>query len=99
MLGIKLAMSTAYHPQTDGETEWVNQEVEIYLRMFCSNNPETWKKLLPTAEFTHNQRTHSVQKNSPFFLMLGCEPKAIPLPYLKSNIPAAKKRIVLLQKA
>ena len=99
MLGIKLAMSTAYHPQTDGETEWVNQEVEVYLQMFCSNNPETWKKLLSIAEFSHNQRTHLVQKNLPFFLMLGCEPKVIPLPYLKLNIPAAEKRIVLLQKA
>jgi hypothetical protein len=46
LLGIKLAMSTAYHPQTDGETERVNQELEVYLRIFCSNNPETWKSFL-----------------------------------------------------
>ena len=38
ILGIKLAMSTAYHPQTDGETKQVNQEVKVYLHMFCSNN-------------------------------------------------------------
>ena len=90
MLGIKLAMSTAYHPQTDGETERVNQEVEVYLWIFCSNNQENWKHLL-TAEFTHNQRTHSVQKTSPFYLMMGYEPKVIPLPYLKMNIPAIEK--------
>jgi hypothetical protein len=66
--------------------------------MFCSNNPEDWKRLLPTAEFMHNQRTHSVQKNSLFYLMLGYEPKAIPLPYMKTNIPELEKRIVLLQK-
>jgi hypothetical protein len=97
LLGIKLAMSTAYHPQTDGETECVNQEVEIYLRMFCSNQPETWKKLLPTAEFSHNQRTHSSVKHSPFYLMMGYEPIAIPAAYPKTNVPGAKRRIVMLQ--
>ena len=40
LLGIKTMRSTAYHPQTDGETEQVNQELEIYFRIFCSNNPE-----------------------------------------------------------
>jgi hypothetical protein len=99
LLGIKLAMSTAYHPQTNGETECVNQEVEIYLRMFCSNQPETWKKLLPTAEFSHNQRTHSSVKHSPFYLMMGYEPLAIPAAYPKTNIPGAERRIVMLQRA
>jgi len=40
LLGIRMLRSTAYHPQTDGETERVNQELEIYFRIFCSNNPE-----------------------------------------------------------
>jgi hypothetical protein len=43
LLGVKLTMSTTYHPQTDGETERVNQELEIYLQTFCSNKSETWK--------------------------------------------------------
>jgi hypothetical protein len=43
LLGVKLAMSTTYHPQTDGKTERVNQELEIYLRTFCLNETETWK--------------------------------------------------------
>jgi transposase InsO family protein len=59
LLGIKLVMSTAYHPQTDGETEQLNQELEIYIRLFCQKNPPTWKDLMPTAEFAHNQKTHS----------------------------------------
>ncbi len=42
LLGIKLALSTVYHPQTDGETKCVNQEMEIYLQIFCENHPETW---------------------------------------------------------
>src|SRR5262249_49911739 len=42
LLGIQLPLSTAYHPQTDGETERINQELEIYFRMFCQNNPANW---------------------------------------------------------
>ena len=84
-------MSTAYHPQTDGETKRVNQELEIYLRIFCSNNPETWKLYLPTAEFAHNQKHHSAIKNTPFFLMMGYHPRALPLTYLKSNVPTAEQ--------
>lgn len=59
LLGITLNMSTAYHPQTDGQTERVNQELEVYLRIFCANNPSKWKDLLYLAEFTHNNRHHS----------------------------------------
>jgi len=97
LLGIKLAMSTAYHPQTDGQTKHINQEVEIYLRMFCSNNPDTWRMLLPTTGFTINQRTHSMQKVSPFYLMMGYEPKGIPTPFPSTNMPTAQEQIQILQ--
>ena len=99
LLGIKLIMSTAYHPQTDGETERVNQELEIYFRIFCSNNPETWVNLNPIAEFCHNQRVHSTTKQSPFFLMLGYAPRDIPLAFPQSNVPAADRRLKELQEA
>jgi len=99
LLRIRLAMSMAYHPQTNGQTEHVNQEVEIYLRMFCSNNPNTWRMLLPTAEFTINQRTHSTQKASPFYLMMGYEPKVIPTPFPTTNVPTAQEQITILQRA
>ena len=96
LLGIKLIMSTAYHPQTDGETERVNQELEIYFRIFCSNNPETWVNLNPIAEFCHNQRVHSTTKQSPFFLMLGYAPRDIPLAFSQSKVPAAEQRLKVL---
>src|ERR1700733_10944773 len=99
LLGVKLAMSTAYHPQTDGETECMNQELETYLRIYCLNHPESWKQLLPTAEFAHNHRTHSTQKQSPFYLMMGYKPLALPVTYPKSDVPAAEKRIAALQRA
>ena len=90
-------MSTAYHPQTDGQTKCINQEVEIYLRIFCSNNSDTWRMLLPTAKFAINQRTHSTQKVSPFYPMMGYKPKAIPTPFPISNMPTAQEQIQILQ--
>jgi hypothetical protein len=57
-------MSTAYHPQTDGETERVNQELETYLRIFCANEPRSWSTYLPMAEFAHNNRAHETSKMS-----------------------------------
>ena len=92
-------MSTAYHPQTDGKTKQMNQELETYLCIYCSDHPESWKHLLPTAEFTHNHRTHSTQKQSPFYLMMGYEPITLPIAYPKSNFPAAEQRIAALQRA
>ena len=54
LLGIKLSLSTAYHPQTDGTTERVNQEIEAYLAIYCASHPEEWLTALHTLEFTHN---------------------------------------------
>jgi hypothetical protein len=56
LLGIKSALSTAYHPQTDGTTERVNQEIEAYLSIYCTSHPEDWPQALHTLEFTHNNR-------------------------------------------
>jgi Integrase core domain len=54
LLGIKSNLTTAYHPQTDGATERVNQEIEAYLSIYCSVHPMEWKNSLSTLEFTHN---------------------------------------------
>ena len=88
-------MSTAYHPQTDGASERMNQEIEAYLRIYCTNNPDSWRRHLPTLEFAHNQREHSVTKRSPFYLMTGVEPKTFPLAYE----PAAEDQLLSLRKA
>ena len=54
ILGYELALSSTYHPQTDGKTERVNQEIETYLRIFCNNSPSDWADHIPMAEFVHN---------------------------------------------
>ena len=54
LLGIKSALSTAYHPQTDSTMERTNQEIEAYLSIYCASHPEDWTQALHTLEFTHN---------------------------------------------
>jgi len=51
-------MSTTYHPQTDGQTERVNQALEQYLRCYVDYNLSNWLDLLPSAEFTYNNQAH-----------------------------------------
>jgi hypothetical protein len=75
LLGIKIAASTAYHPQTDGQTERVNQELEQYLRLFVSERQDNWDELLPFAEFQYNNHIHSSTRQTPFMLDTGRDPR------------------------
>src|SRR6516164_1147768 len=68
MLDIIISSSTAYHPQTDGQTERVNQELEQYLRVFISERQDDWAELLPMAEFQHNNHIHSATQTTLFLL-------------------------------
>jgi transposase InsO family protein len=53
-LGTCRKMSTAYHPQTDGQTERQNQILEQYLRTFCNQEQDDWASLLPLAQYAYN---------------------------------------------
>ena len=75
LLGIKLSASTAYHPQTDGQTERVNQELEQYLRLFINERQDDWDDLLPEAEFQYNNHVHSATQQTPFMLDTGRHPR------------------------
>jgi len=66
ILGIKSKLLTAFHLQTDGQTEKVNQELKQYLRMFIDHRQEQWPELLGTAEFAYNNKAHSSTRMSPF---------------------------------
>ena len=59
MLGIKSKLSTAFYPQTDRQTERINQELKQYLRMFINYRQEQWPEWLGTAEFAYNNKIHS----------------------------------------
>jgi hypothetical protein len=75
VLGIKLAATTAYHPQGDGQTERVNQELEQYLRLFVNQRQDDWADLLPLAEFQYNNHIHSSTQHQPFLLETGRLPR------------------------
>src|SRR5258705_5543108 len=66
LLGVKLTPSTSYHPQTDGQTERVNQEIEAYLRGFMSHQQDDWADWLPLAEFAYNNKVHTATHRTPF---------------------------------
>ena len=74
MLGMKQNLSTAFHPQTDGQTEQMNQPIEEYLRIFINHRQDDWSSWLALAEFTYNNRVHSATKQTPFFLNYGQHP-------------------------
>lgn len=99
LLKITLSLSTAYHPQSDGQTERANQELEVYLRIFCTGRPDTWARHLIDAEVAHNQRAHAARNASPFYLMMGYNPSLIPIAYPKTNVPLVQERLFDLQKA
>ncbi|KAL5512841.1 hypothetical protein ACEPAH_3239 [Sanghuangporus vaninii] len=74
-LGIETKLSTAYHPQTNGQTERVNQEMEQLLRCYSSLQQDDWDEHLPMAEFAYNSRTHSSTGKTPFEVIYGFQPE------------------------
>ena len=73
MLGIETKLSMVYHPQTDGQIERTNQELAQYLRMYVNHRQNNWLEWLATAEFTFNNKVHTVTKSSPFQVNYGRE--------------------------
>lgn len=72
--GSALRMSSAYHPETDGQTERVNQQVECFSRCFISAHPTKWSKWLSSCEFWYNTNWHSSLNKTPFEVLYGQHP-------------------------
>ena len=72
---IKRRISTAFHPQTDSQTERQNQILEYFLRTFTNSEQTNWAKLLPVAEFAYINSLHSSVSYSPFFAGYGYNPE------------------------
>ena len=88
LAGVELRMSTAYHPQSDGQTERVNQCLETFLRCFTHACPRTWRQWLDQAEFWYNTNWHSALGRSPFEVLYGYVPRHFGLAD-SSEVPVA----------
>lgn len=97
LLRIRPSPSTAFHPQSDGQTERVNQILEQYLRMFTTRQQDDWSDLLPLAEFAYNNTIHSATGLSPFYATYGYHPSMSFTSPSTSTVPAAENRIRYLQ--
>jgi len=77
LLGIRSHMSTTFHPQTDGQTERLNQTIEAYLQAFVSREQDDWARLLPMAEFAYNNSITTGHGTYPFNTNYGFHPAAM----------------------
>lgn len=80
LAGVKLRMSSAFHPQTDGQSEAVNKGITMYLRCTTGDRPRDWVDWLPWAEFCYNSSFHSALRTTPFQVVYGRPPPSL-LPY------------------
>ena len=101
-LNVQIKMSSAFHPQTDGQTERVNRVLEDTLRHFVSPRKNDWDKLLPAVEFALNSAYHESTRTTPFELNYGFKPSSpfdVALGRAKLKCEAAQNLRVRLHEA
>jgi hypothetical protein len=74
LMGTKLLMSSAFHPQTDGQSEAANRVIIMYLRCFTGDRPRHWLRWLPWAEYIYNTAFQSSLRGTPFRVVYGRDP-------------------------
>lgn len=92
-LGAKPSLSSGYHPQSDGQTECLNQELESTLRCITSHIPSTWASYLPWFEYVHNTLTSSATGLSPFEASLGYQPPLFPEQEAELAVPSVQHHL------
>jgi hypothetical protein len=102
LIGVRLKMSSAYHPQTDGATERANRTVTQMLRQCINPNQKDWVSKLPTIQFAINSARSESTGYAPFFLNNGRMPRAMvwnaadPAEYSNVREFALKKKLALM---
>jgi hypothetical protein len=74
---VKLQLSSAFHPQTDGQSEVTNRILGVYLRYLAGDRPKNWLRWLPWAEYCYNTSYQSTLKTTPFEVVYGCAPPTL----------------------
>ncbi|KAK3553387.1 hypothetical protein QTP70_003551 [Hemibagrus guttatus] len=87
-LGVTISLSSGYHPQTNGQTEWKIQEIGRFLRTFCHSHQESWSQFLGWAEYAQNSLRQSTTGLTPFQCVLGYQPPLFPWDGEPSDVPA-----------
>ena len=91
---VNLQLSTAYHPQSDGQTERVNQCLELYLWCAFQDSPKTWHSWLSLAQLWYNSTYHSSLGCSPFKALYGYDPKVGAAPTIHQTTPITVAKLV-----
>ena len=77
LMGTKLHMTTAFHPQSDGQTEAANRVIVMYLRCFTGDRPRHWVRWLPWAEYVYNTAYQTSLRDTPFRVVYGRDPPTL----------------------
>jgi hypothetical protein len=77
LMGAKLHMTTAFHPQSDGQSEAANKVISMYLRCYTGDRPRDWLRWLPWAEYTYNTAYQSSLRDTPFRVVYGRDPPSV----------------------
>uniref|UniRef100_A0A670IJD3 Gypsy retrotransposon integrase-like protein 1 n=1 Tax=Podarcis muralis TaxID=64176 RepID=A0A670IJD3_PODMU len=96
-LGTEVCLSSAYHPQTDGQTERANAVLEQYLRCYCSYQQDDWVDHLALAEFAYNNAVNASTQQTPFQASYGYHPRLFPEVLPASAVPAVTEWLQELQ--
>jgi transposase InsO family protein len=97
-LNVKQNLSTAYHPQMDGQSERTNQTLETALRIYCNHQQNDWAQWLPILQYALNSQTSATTKQIPFMTWMGYLPRAHQ-PTWEGDVPAVEERKRLMKQA
>ena len=89
LLGIEGNPTSGYHPETNGQVEQINHEIEQYLRLYINSAQDNWSSRLATAKFALNNRQSSTTGKSPFYLNYGRHPNDGKTPHQGGRMEAA----------
>uniref|UniRef100_A0A3B3HPV2 Gypsy retrotransposon integrase-like protein 1 n=1 Tax=Oryzias latipes TaxID=8090 RepID=A0A3B3HPV2_ORYLA len=97
-LGATVSLTSGYHPQSNGQAERANQELEAALRCLAAQNPSSWSKFLVWIEYAHNNHPSAATGMSPFEASLGYSPPLFPSHELDLAVPSVQHHLQRVQR-